>query len=217
MAIKQGWDFPSPASASTRAYTRERGVGEKSAAVGRDETPKNAPTWHTRDNPRDGRYARNDRFDAMTANKNEDAQEHRTGRQAVQTNPKRAFATGGQVVKAVDPAASKAAKNWVNDDAELTQRIWSRREADSERKDREAVMPESERRQIAPDFKMKKGGSTSWIAGATKNKGALHKALGVPAGDKIPAKKLTKAEHSKNPTMRKRADLAKTLKGLNKG
>lgn len=56
----------------------------------------------------------------------------------------------------------------------------------------------------------------NWIAGATKNKGALHKALGVPAGEKIPAKKLAKAAHSKNPTMRKRAALAKTLKGFSK-
>lgn len=56
----------------------------------------------------------------------------------------------------------------------------------------------------------------NWIAKATKNKGALHKALGVPEGKKIPAKKLEKAEKSKNPTMRKRAQLAETLKGLKK-
>lgn len=55
-----------------------------------------------------------------------------------------------------------------------------------------------------------------WIAGATKNKGALHKALGVPQGEKIPEKKLEKAEHSDNPTMRKRAALAETLKGFKK-
>jgi len=54
-----------------------------------------------------------------------------------------------------------------------------------------------------------------WIEGATKNKkGALHRKLGVPEGEKIPAKKLAKAEHSKNPTERKEADLAKTLKGM---
>lgn len=50
-----------------------------------------------------------------------------------------------------------------------------------------------------------------WIAGATQNKGALHRALGVPAGQKIPAKKLQAAEHSSNPRIRKEADLAKTL------
>lgn len=56
----------------------------------------------------------------------------------------------------------------------------------------------------------------NWIAGATKNKGALHRELGIPAGKKIPAKKLAKAAKSSNPTERKRADLAKTLKGLKK-
>jgi len=47
-------------------------------------------------------------------------------------------------------------------------------------------------------------------------KGALHKSLGVPEGKKIPEKKLVKAEHSKNPTLRRRAILAETLKGLKK-
>jgi hypothetical protein len=60
----------------------------------------------------------------------------------------------------------------------------------------------------------RKDGGDNWIAGATKNKGALHKALHVKEGEKIPAKKLEKAEHSKSPLMRKRADLAETLKGL---
>lgn len=62
-------------------------------------------------------------------------------------------------------------------------------------------------------MKKAKGG---WIAGAIKKPGALHRALGVPEGEKIPAKKLAKAEHSKNPTMRRRANLAKTLKKMNK-
>lgn len=56
----------------------------------------------------------------------------------------------------------------------------------------------------------------NWIAGAIKKPGALHKALGVPEGKKIPEKKLVKAEHSKSPLMRKRANLAKTLKGFKK-
>ena len=60
----------------------------------------------------------------------------------------------------------------------------------------------------------KSGGNTNWIAEATKNKGALHRALHVPEGQKIPASKLAKAAHSSNPTMRKRANLAKTLKGM---
>ena len=55
-----------------------------------------------------------------------------------------------------------------------------------------------------------------WIAGAIKHKGALHEELHVPEGKKIPAKKLKKAEHSKNPLLKKRAVLAETLKGLKK-
>ena len=55
-----------------------------------------------------------------------------------------------------------------------------------------------------------------WIQGAIKKPGALHKALGVPEGKKIPESKLEKAEHSKSPLMRKRANLAKTLKKLGK-
>ncbi len=47
-------------------------------------------------------------------------------------------------------------------------------------------------------------------------KGALHKELGVKEGKKIPEKMLKKAEHSKNPTLKKRAVLAETLKGFKK-
>ncbi len=47
-------------------------------------------------------------------------------------------------------------------------------------------------------------------------KGKLHRELGVAEDKKIPAKKLVKAEHSKNPTIRKEAVLAKTLKGFKK-
>lgn len=45
-------------------------------------------------------------------------------------------------------------------------------------------------------------------------RGALHRELGVPEGEKIPAAKLEKAAHSDNPTLRRRAALAKTLKKL---
>jgi len=55
-----------------------------------------------------------------------------------------------------------------------------------------------------------------WIKGAIKHPGKLHRELGVAQGKKIPAKKLEKAEHSKNPTIRKEANLAKTLKGFHK-
>jgi hypothetical protein len=53
-----------------------------------------------------------------------------------------------------------------------------------------------------------------WIAGAIKHPGALHRQLGVPEGEKIPAAKLEKASKSDNPTLAKRANLAKTLKGM---
>ncbi|HEM8998835.1 TPA: hypothetical protein U2T46_000870 [Burkholderia cenocepacia] len=54
-----------------------------------------------------------------------------------------------------------------------------------------------------------------WIADAIKKPGALHKELGVPAGKKIPAKKLAAA--AKKPgKIGQRARLAETLKGLRK-
>ena len=56
----------------------------------------------------------------------------------------------------------------------------------------------------------------NWIAGAIKKPGALHKSLHVKEGEKIPESNLKKAEHSKNPTTRKRANLAETLKGFKK-
>ena len=56
-----------------------------------------------------------------------------------------------------------------------------------------------------------------WIKKAVKqHPGKLHRELGVPEGKKIPAKKLSKAEHSKNPMIRKEANLAKTLKKMRK-
>jgi len=55
----------------------------------------------------------------------------------------------------------------------------------------------------------------NWIAGATKNKGALHRNLGVPEGKKIPAAKLNAA--AKRPgVVGKEAKLAKTLKSFKK-
>lgn len=44
------------------------------------------------------------------------------------------------------------------------------------------------------------------------HKGKLHRELGVPEGKKIPAKKLEKAEHSKNPEVRRDAIRAETMK-----
>ena len=55
----------------------------------------------------------------------------------------------------------------------------------------------------------------NWIAGATKNKGALHRNLGVPEGQKIPAGKLAAA--AKQPgKVGKEARLAQTLKKMKK-
>lgn len=55
----------------------------------------------------------------------------------------------------------------------------------------------------------------NWIAGAIKKPGALHKQMGVPKGQKIPAAKLTKAA-SAGGKLGQRARLAETLKRLNK-
>lgn len=57
-------------------------------------------------------------------------------------------------------------------------------------------------------------GKKHWIAAAVKDKGALHRNLGVPEGDKIPENKLDKAANSKTPKIRKEDNLAKTLKHL---
>lgn len=56
----------------------------------------------------------------------------------------------------------------------------------------------------------------NWIAGATQNKGGLHRALGVPTSKKIPASKMAEAKRSSNPRIRKMATLARTLAGLRK-
>lgn len=46
------------------------------------------------------------------------------------------------------------------------------------------------------------------------NKGGLHRALGVPEGQKIPAEKMEAAKHSKNPHIRRMAAFAHTLEHL---
>ena len=57
---------------------------------------------------------------------------------------------------------------------------------------------------------------SNWIAGAVgKHKGALHRALHVPEGQKIPASKIAKAA-SAGGKLGKQARLAETLKGLHK-
>lgn len=55
----------------------------------------------------------------------------------------------------------------------------------------------------------------NWIQDAIKKPGALHKQMGVPEGQKIPAKKLAAA--AKKPgKLGQRARLAETLKGFKK-
>jgi len=55
----------------------------------------------------------------------------------------------------------------------------------------------------------------NWIAEATKNKGGLHRSLGIPEGTPIPAKKIAAAA-SKGGKLGKQARLAQTLKGFKK-
>lgn len=54
----------------------------------------------------------------------------------------------------------------------------------------------------------------NWIQKAIKKPGALRKKLGVKKGQKIPAAKLAAARKSKNPTTRRQANLAMTLKKM---
>ena len=56
----------------------------------------------------------------------------------------------------------------------------------------------------------------NWIQSAIKKPGALRKKLGIKKGKDIPVAKLKKAEKSKNPTTRKQANLAMTLRKMNK-
>ena len=56
-----------------------------------------------------------------------------------------------------------------------------------------------------------------WIQNAISHPGALHTALHVPQGQKIPAAKIEKATHNSNPTLAKRANLAQTLGKMHKG
>ena len=55
---------------------------------------------------------------------------------------------------------------------------------------------------------------THWIQDAIKNPGALRKKTKTKKGKKISSKALNKASKSKNPTTRRQANLAKTLKGF---
>ena len=54
-----------------------------------------------------------------------------------------------------------------------------------------------------------------WIQAAIGKPGALHRELGVPAGEKIPAKKLARAAKAGG-KLGQRARLAETLRGFKK-
>jgi hypothetical protein len=57
--------------------------------------------------------------------------------------------------------------------------------------------------------------TVKWINKAIKHPGALHRELGVPAGQKIPEAKLEKAAHAPG-KLGQRARLAETLEGFKK-
>ncbi len=59
--------------------------------------------------------------------------------------------------------------------------------------------------------------NSNWIqdTGISKNKGALHRQLGIPQSEKIPESKL-KAAAKGDSRLAKRARLAMTLRGFNK-
>ena len=56
----------------------------------------------------------------------------------------------------------------------------------------------------------------NWIAGAVKNKGGLHRSLGIPEGQKIGAKRIEKATHSSDERTAREARLAETLGKMRK-
>ena len=62
------------------------------------------------------------------------------------------------------------------------------------------------------NFHNSRGGG-KWIQGAIKHPGALHEEMGVPQGQKSPAKKLAAAA-KKGGKLGQRARLAQTLKGM---
>lgn len=59
------------------------------------------------------------------------------------------------------------------------------------------------------------GPKKNWIQGAIKHPGALHEALGMSKGQKIPLAKIKAAANSKNPQIAKMAKMALTMRNLN--
>lgn len=59
-------------------------------------------------------------------------------------------------------------------------------------------------------------GASNFIKGAIKRPGSLHSALNVAQSQRIPASKVAAAANSSNPNLRRKAQLAKTLKAMTK-
>lgn len=64
---------------------------------------------------------------------------------------------------------------------------------------------------------MTRAKNKNWIKKAIKNPGSLRGKAGVKKGQKISGKELSKLAKSKNPTTKRQANLAKTLRGFKKG
>ena len=65
---------------------------------------------------------------------------------------------------------------------------------------------------MAEEPKKKRGWKTkAEMRGVGGEKGKLHREIGVPEGEKIPAAKLEAAEHSENPEIKRDAKRAETM------
>lgn len=125
-------------------------------------------------------------------------------RQAAKDSADMGFATGGKVGCATGGAVQKYAKGGAVKHSDVKQD-----RALMERHNR--LMHPGQKSKLASGGPAKK----NWIAAATKNKGGLHKSLGIAQGKKIPAKTLAKAA-TKGGKVGKQAKLAQTLKSFKK-
>ena len=108
-------------------------------------------------------------------------------------------------------------KDWEKSDADKKHDAGEKEEKES--KEKESEDEESEDKKEKGKKKSEKEDvkeAEQWIQGAIKKPGALHRQLGVPQGEKIPAGKLSAAA-KKGGKLGQRARLAQTLKGLGEG
>lgn len=96
--------------------------------------------------------------------------------------------------------------------------MWQQKDADEKRasKERDDEKTQEDQMKKPNQFRRSVNMAKNWISSAIKRPGSLKKALGVKEGEKIPALKLKKAEHSKSSALRKKANLAETLKKMHK-